>query len=71
METKMKTYQKFIVEAKRHEDELPFVAKTFDGTLADFKKFLMINLLNWLVLSVKKVERSHFLLKVLPILRNF
>lgn len=34
----MKTYQKFIVEAKRHEDELPFVSKTFDGTLADFKK---------------------------------
>uniref|UniRef100_A0A173GAD8 Putative internal head protein n=1 Tax=Escherichia phage UFV-AREG1 TaxID=1837867 RepID=A0A173GAD8_9CAUD len=34
----MKTYQEFIVEAKRREDELPFVSKTFDGTLADFKK---------------------------------
>lgn len=34
----MKTYQEFITEAKRHEDELPIVTKTFDGTLADFKK---------------------------------
>ncbi|UIU46887.1 hypothetical protein [Escherichia phage EP01] len=34
----MKTYQKFIAEAKRHEDELPIVTKTFDGTLSDFKK---------------------------------
>ena len=33
----MKTYQEFITEAKKH-DELPVVSKTFDGTLADFKK---------------------------------
>ncbi|WCS66761.1 hypothetical protein KIT06_00016 [Escherichia phage KIT06] len=42
----MKTYQKFIAEAKRHEDELPIVTKTFDGTLSDFKKFLAINFLS-------------------------
>lgn len=34
----MKTFKEFITEAKRHEDELPVVSKTFDGTLADFKK---------------------------------
>ncbi len=34
----MKTYQEFITEAKKHEDQLPVVTKTFDGTLADFKK---------------------------------
>lgn len=42
----MKTYQEFITEAKRQDDELPVVTKTFDGTLADFKKSLVINLLN-------------------------
>lgn len=34
----MKTYQEFITEAKRQDDELPIVTKTVDGTLADFKK---------------------------------
>ena len=33
----MKTYQEFITEAKRQDDELPIVTKTVDGTLADFK----------------------------------